>query len=178
VYIVKRTKKPPPGNEPPGPPAVHHATSAAPAGNVTGWSKDRKQAKEFTDDEAERVLAYYASRPEAGKIEPERSAGNKDASPSQPGRPGPSEEDMRGAINEIERRGREIRALQQRVDEAAAEAARWKAEAEAARLELDAATAPAAVPNVEPVAESAPAGPATTEPKKGRDRKAGAATGE
>lgn len=69
MYVVKRTKSAPPGNEPPAPPAVHYATSAAPAGNVTGWAADRSRARGFGEDEAAKIKAFYAGRENAGSVE-------------------------------------------------------------------------------------------------------------
>ncbi len=168
MYIVKRTKSPPPGNEPPGPPAVHYATSAAPEGNVTGWTADAAGAAQFGEDACARIAAYYGGRPTAGKVEFGR-ADQKAVAPA--ARERPDDQDMRDAVAEIDRQRMEIGVLRRKLDDATADALKWQAEAEAARQELDAATAPTGAPTDGPTVQAADS-PPPPDRKRGRDRRA------
>lgn len=69
MQVVKRTKTAADRDgKPVGAPAVHYATGAAAAGNVTGWSKARSAAAEFPPEAAARVLEFYRDRPNAGAV--------------------------------------------------------------------------------------------------------------
>ncbi len=127
MYCIKRTKPPPPGPMDAiigvAPPAVHWATEAAALGNVTGWAADQAQAATFDEPTSERVLAYYASRPAAGRITRDygplaadvpQVAGATPLSP--PGGPRPTEDDLREAIAQIERQREVIADLRQQLE--------------------------------------------------------------
>jgi len=63
--IIKRTKNG----------ATHYATKIDRAGNVTGWTADKQQAKQFTEEESFTVESFYDALPagqkaNAGIVEP------------------------------------------------------------------------------------------------------------
>ena len=50
------------------PPAIHYAASVDSLGNVTGWTADVEQARDFDTGTVDRVLLRYTERPGAGQL--------------------------------------------------------------------------------------------------------------
>jgi outer membrane biosynthesis protein TonB len=72
VFVIKRTKRPPPtimGGLAGPTEATHYAARVTPAGGVDEWADDRARALEIDGPAKDRVLAHYATRPNAGVVE-------------------------------------------------------------------------------------------------------------
>jgi hypothetical protein len=75
MFRIKRLKRPPQERMPDGtlspqmPAAVAYAASAAPEGNVTGWTKDVAKAGAFTAEMMADIRAHYANRANTGTLE-------------------------------------------------------------------------------------------------------------
>lgn len=73
MYRVKRTKSAQTGKKPDGEPIVQttelYASAVSPNGVIGRWSAKAKDATLITGSVAERVKAYYATRPNVGTFE-------------------------------------------------------------------------------------------------------------